>query len=227
MIFAQQAIVTEGIEEFQRYCSVPAKRHSSSADRRDKTEKKEKSFHKRTGPPKDLSKIRCFNCQAMGHFAKDCPVKRKAENKGRQKFKAFSSSNEETQRPIISVQILGDGTTVLSEQMPALLDSGATCSFIGKDNLLAEHFVPQKLVKSEIELGDGRKIQSTRQVSLRLRIHPVTTCSAVIIRQTFTVIPMQTTSEEIIFGYPDILKKGLLDIIQQPQKKEEVHEPLM
>ncbi|GKT30734.1 hypothetical protein ADUPG1_001667, partial [Aduncisulcus paluster] len=57
MIFQQQALVKEGIEEFQRYCSTPFKRHSDprsvSSDSR-----KRRSFGnpRHTKKPVDLSK---------------------------------------------------------------------------------------------------------------------------------------------------------------------------
>ncbi|GKT28639.1 LDOC1-related like protein, partial [Aduncisulcus paluster] len=224
MIFQQQALVKEGIEEFQRYCSTPFKRHSDprsvSSDSR-----KRRTFGnpRHTKKPVDLSKVECYKCHEYGHFARDCPSTKGSDSKKNHKFKSLSTTKPTTdaERPILQVQPIDEKGHNIGEKQAALLDSGATTSFINSDlvdKLMLSHFVPLKRTNSKIELGDGRMIESSCQITLRLRIAPVTTCESIIIHQDFTVIPMTSASEDIIFGFPAIKEKGLLNVLQEDQE---------
>jgi hypothetical protein len=61
--------------------------------RRGKKSSSQKNFHKNFQKDKfkgtfkgkgfDMSKVKCFNCNKMGHFAKDCRYKKKDYHKGK------------------------------------------------------------------------------------------------------------------------------------------------
>jgi len=70
-----------------------------------KTIKGKKFFHQKNKDKKpqdkhiDLSKIRCFNCRKMGHYARD---RNKQKRKFKGKFYAFASAEEEPKKKKIS-----------------------------------------------------------------------------------------------------------------------------
>jgi hypothetical protein len=52
---------------------------------------KEANFVRVPDKKKDVSKIRCYNCQKLGHFSYDCP-----QGKGKRKYKAHVAEEEES-----------------------------------------------------------------------------------------------------------------------------------
>ena len=58
-----------------------------------KVDLQEKTKTRYKGKKFDISKVRCFNCQKLGHFAKDCRSKKKKDFKG--KHHASTSIEEE------------------------------------------------------------------------------------------------------------------------------------
>ena len=46
------------------------------------------------GKPKELSKIKCFNCGKMGHFSLRCALKTRDDKKGKRKEKQIVASAE-------------------------------------------------------------------------------------------------------------------------------------
>ncbi|GKT31856.1 hypothetical protein ADUPG1_002117, partial [Aduncisulcus paluster] len=131
-IFTQQSIVSEGIEDFQRYVS-PYKRHApvdrDTVSRNPMKPKPVTPCHRNR--ERDMSKVKCFKCKGLD---------------------IISVSDHD--RPVLPVKLLdSQGNDVQSTK--TLLDSGASISFASKtfiETLEKEIFVQQRVVKRDIAL---------------------------------------------------------------------------
>ena len=67
--------------------NCPDKKRKKTEDSKDKSDKKETQKPKEGSKGKsktDMSKIKCYNCREMGHFARDYPKPRKNANTARE-----------------------------------------------------------------------------------------------------------------------------------------------
>ena len=125
---------------------------------------------------KDLSHLRCFNCDKKGHFAKDCPQKSsssskskdkgKFKGKGKRKHHAHATNEKEHRRKRSRVETSSSSddefvfvstlTGTLSQDDDVwLIDGGASKHMTGCRTSLIE--VKEKNSSLQVELGDNSK----------------------------------------------------------------------
>jgi hypothetical protein len=109
-----------------------------------------------------MTRVKCFNCQRKGHFARDCPKIRKghkgkyhasivAEDESRRTKTKGASSNQETRREYYLISTLFGSLTNGDESW--LVDSGASRHMTGNKGVLANF--KEKKFFAQVELGDN------------------------------------------------------------------------
>jgi hypothetical protein len=125
----------------------------------------------------DTSKIKCFSCNKLGHFAKDCWFRKKYprkgkhhastvegdESKGNQKI---PSNEKENRKKYYMVSTLSSSVFMGLETW--LVDSGASKHMTGYKEILSDF--ETKYFAEQVELGDEKcyKIEGVGFISFRL-----------------------------------------------------------
>jgi hypothetical protein len=125
----------------------------------------------------DTSKIKCFSCNKLGHFAKDCWFRKKNRRKGKQhastaeddesKRKQKSPTNErENRKEYYLVSVLSN--SIFTGPKTWLVDSGASKHMTGYKEMLSDF--ETKSFSEQVELGDDKcyKIEGVGSISFRL-----------------------------------------------------------
>jgi len=114
-----------------------------------------------------MTRVKCFNCQRKGHFARVCPKIRKgnkgkyrasiaAEDESQRSKTKGASSNQETRREYYLISALSGSLTNGVESW--LVDSGASRHMNGNKGVLANF--KEKNFFGQVELGDMPAMQS-------------------------------------------------------------------
>jgi hypothetical protein len=122
---------------------------------------------KKPRPKRVVSKVQCFNCRKMGHYATQCPHKHEKEKK--KKHHAHATDVEEHKpkdEEFVFVSTLTETITQGSDTW--LIDSGASKHMNGFINSLSK--LTKKDSSLQVVLGDDSKhaIKGVREASLQL-----------------------------------------------------------
>jgi hypothetical protein len=136
--------------------------------RKEREEREEGSLKKSKKPryKKDASKIRCYNCKKMGHYAAQCPLR---HEKGKKKHHAHAIDAEEHKskdEEFVFVSTLTGTITQGSDTW--LIDSSASKHMTGFKNSLSN--LTKKISSLQVELGDDSKhaVKRVGEASLQL-----------------------------------------------------------
>jgi hypothetical protein len=115
----------------------------------------ERSSHRK----KDMSKIKCFACQQYGHYAGQCPTKKKKKGGNGMQVEVVALTKTQVdefakkfEEEFLLVSQHSSGTMLVGAW---LIDSGATCHMTGARELF-ESFTESDL-DLHVELGVGTK----------------------------------------------------------------------
>ena len=120
-----------------------------------------KSNSSHGGKKGDMSKVRCFNCHKMGHYATNCPSK-----------KSKKGSSEGSEGEALASQFEMDFTLIacmVSSMMGCVwyLDSGASFHMTGDKSLFSA--LEEKDLKISIEMGDDERYSVSRVITVTFK----------------------------------------------------------
>jgi hypothetical protein len=129
---------------------------------RKKFPQKEKCRGGLKGKEFDMTRVKCYNYQRKGHFARDCPKIKKghkgkyrasiaAEDESQKMKTKGASSIQETRREYYLISALSGSLTNSDESW--LVDSGASRHMTGNKGVLANF--KEKKFSAQVELGDN------------------------------------------------------------------------
>ena len=153
-----------------------SKRKRSFAPKKFQKDKTSAGFK---GKKFDISKVRCFSCQKLGHFAKDCRSKKQRGFKGKhhasttaegedesRKSKRTSSPQEKKKDYLLVSALSGN---IVNNKDSWLVDSGASRDITGNKEILSDF--RKKNFSVQVELGNEASyaIKGTGSVKFQLK----------------------------------------------------------
>ena len=117
----------------------------ATKERRGKGKKSHPKFEAK-GKKLDLSKVKCFHCHEHGHFATNCPQKKKKKKAARDVAREALASQFELDFSLIAC--------LVSSYMGSVwyIDSGASFHMTGDKELFSD--LEEKDLQMHIEMGD-------------------------------------------------------------------------
>jgi hypothetical protein len=166
-----------------------------------KFKKGPKGGHKPKGErKKDMSKVKCFACHKFGHYAGQCPNKKKKQTAASAEVKEFSTKFDKEFSLIVSLSMRTTHTNTW------YIDSGASHHMTG----IREHLTDlTKMGNVEVVLGDDRevKVVGSGTVSFRRESLPTLTLAKVLYVSSLkkNLVSVSTIEEN---GYEVLFRDG-------------------
>ena len=125
--------------------------------------------------PKWKRGVRCHHCGKLGHIQKDCYERGERKNYKSNKFQHKSSgkrkSEDGTSIGLVAVHALAADSECESQRNDWIIDSGATCHICCNKTMFDN--MESMDEPQVVTLGDGRRIETTKQGTVRLKLKQV------------------------------------------------------